>query len=285
MAFNSFYKALYLSWEVVTIYKIGEFSKIVGITTKTLRYYDNEGILTPSYRNQANGYRLYSSDDIKKAEIVADMRKFGFTISEMKDALRNIKNRNDFIDYLEEKVVITRGVIERHQQLISEIQLYLKDHAVMHTAILSPTLIVTETELPSINIASIRFQGQYNEIGLYFEKLYRIIQNKTDGPPITCYHSLEFCERADIEVCVPISERIKSSDVITRKIRCSRALCVKYMGEYGGLKFAYRALFDYANTNNLTYCSPIIEIYQKGYGTTMAGNPARYETDIYLPLI
>ena len=142
----------------------------------------------------------------------------------------------------------------------------------------------TETELPSINIASIRFQGQYHEIGIYFDKLYRIVQNKADGAPITCYHSLDFCEIADIEVCIPISKKLKSHEVITRKIPCSRALCVKYIGEYNGLKFAYKALFDYANKNNLTYHAPIIEIYQKGYGTTMAGNPEKYETDIYLPL-
>lgn len=72
--------------------------------------------------------------------------------------------------------------------------------------------------------------------------------------------------------------------VVTRKIPCSRALHIKYIGEYSGLKLAYRALFDYANKNDLIYHAPIIEIYQKGYGTTMAGNPARYETDIYLPL-
>ena len=111
--------------EVVTIYRIGEFSKIVGMTTKTLRYYDDEGILTPSYRNKANGYRLYSPEDIKKAEIVAEMRNFGFTISEMKDALRNIRDDDDFIDYLDEKIIITKGLIERHQQLISKIELYL----------------------------------------------------------------------------------------------------------------------------------------------------------------
>ena len=164
--------------------------------------------------------------------------------------------------------------------LYSKIELHLEKHATTHKTVLNQMLAVTETELPSINIASIRFQGQYHEIGIYFEKLYRIVQNKADGAPITCYHSLDFCEIADIEVCIPISKKLKSHEVITRKIPCSRALCVKYIGEYNGLKFAYKALFDYANKNNLTYHAPIIEIYQKGYGTTMAGNPARYETDI-----
>ncbi len=46
----------------------------------------------------------------------------------------------------------------------------------------------------------------------------------------------------------------------------------------------YQYIYRYANKNNLTYHAPIIEIYQKGYGTTMAGNPEKYETDIYLPL-
>lgn len=73
------------------MYKIGEFSKIIGITTKTLRYYDAEGILSPSYRSSENGYRFYSEADMKKAEMIIEMRKFNFTISEMKDALRNIQ--------------------------------------------------------------------------------------------------------------------------------------------------------------------------------------------------
>jgi DNA-binding transcriptional MerR regulator len=55
------------------MYRIGEFSKIVGITTKTLRYYDAEGILSPTYRDKETGYRLYSETDIEKASIIADI--------------------------------------------------------------------------------------------------------------------------------------------------------------------------------------------------------------------
>lgn len=46
------------------MYKIGEFSQIVGLTTKTLRYYDKEGILSPSYRNKETRYRFYSEIDV-----------------------------------------------------------------------------------------------------------------------------------------------------------------------------------------------------------------------------
>lgn len=34
------------------MYRIGEFSKITQLSKKTLRYYDEEGLLSPSYRDQ-----------------------------------------------------------------------------------------------------------------------------------------------------------------------------------------------------------------------------------------
>lgn len=69
------------------MYKIGEFSKITKLTVKTLRYYDEENILKPSYRNEENGYRFYEENDFKKAELIVLLRNLGFSISEVKDVL------------------------------------------------------------------------------------------------------------------------------------------------------------------------------------------------------
>lgn len=266
------------------MYKIGEFSQIVGLTTKTLRYYDKEGILSPSYRNKETGYRFYSEIDVEKADLIADMRKFNFTISEMKDALRNIRNRDDFADYLIEKASITQDLIDRYTQLISEIKEYLNRYNYSEKNQYAEEYVVSETELPNMKIAGIRFKGQYHEIGSYFEKLYGIINNQAVGSPVTCYFSLEYSEQADIEVCVPILERVTTAGVICKNLIGGKALCVTHVGKYEGLKLAYRALFDYANRKHLEYTMPLIEIYRKGYGTTMEGNPDKYITEIYLLL-
>lgn len=266
------------------IYKIGEFSKIVGITAKTLRYYDAEGILSPSYRNKDTGYRFYSEGDIEKAEIISNMRKFNFTISEMKDALRSIKHSEDFRDYLYEKVSLTQDLIERYTQLISEIQEYLKSNILVQNQEFNMPYSVSEVEIPAMKIAGIRFQGQYHEISMYFEKLYRIVQNRVTGSPITCYYSLEYSEQADMEVCVPVSEKVNGNGVISRNLQKNKALHVTHIGKYEKLTSAYKVLFDYANEHHLTYETPLIEIYEKGYGTTMAGNPEKYITEIYLPI-
>ena len=49
------------------MYKIGEFSKITGLTVKALRYYDEQEILVPSIRCE-NSYRIYSEQDFEKAQ-------------------------------------------------------------------------------------------------------------------------------------------------------------------------------------------------------------------------
>ena len=194
------------------MYKIGEFSKIVGITTKTLRYYDAEGILSPANRDKETGYRLYSETDIEKASIVS------------------------------------------------------------------------EVDFPAMKVATLRFEGAYHEIGQYYERLYKIVKNRVAGVPITCYGSLEYSDRAHIEVCVPVTETINTEGVVTKNLCARRALRVVHIGNYDKLNFAYRALFDYANEHRLSYTAPLIEVYKKGYGTTMAGNPQKYLTEIYLPI-
>ena len=46
------------------MYKIGELSKLTKIPVKTLRFYDNEGILSPDRIDEFTGYRYYSASKI-----------------------------------------------------------------------------------------------------------------------------------------------------------------------------------------------------------------------------
>ena len=68
------------------MYRIGEFSRITSLTVKALRYYDEEGILSPSERDK-NGYRLYNETDYEKARQIVLLRELDFSIMEIKDCL------------------------------------------------------------------------------------------------------------------------------------------------------------------------------------------------------
>lgn len=266
------------------MYRIGEFSKITGLTTQTLRYYDREKILSPSYRKEENGYRYYSAEDIETAQFISWLRKFNFSIMEMKDVLSNMRTQEDFNDFIMEKIILTENSIKEQHNLIAEMKAYLALSPLENKEVIDMCYEVSPMELNSQLVASIRFKGKYCEIGDYFTKVFACAGDKVNGVPFTCYYNLEYAEIADMEVCVPVSAPVLGQGIQTRTIENVSVIGVKHIGAYENLGMAYQALFDYARQHELEYVAPIIEFYDKSMGYALKGNPDKYETRIYLPI-
>jgi len=65
------------------MYKIGEFSKIVNIPVRTLRYYDEYGILQPGHIDNFTGYRYYTEENIIECEFIKLLKSVNFTLEEI----------------------------------------------------------------------------------------------------------------------------------------------------------------------------------------------------------
>lgn len=70
------------------MYKIGMFAGMNHVTIKTLRYYDEQGILKPAYVEEENGYRYYIATQIADLHQIMALREIGFTIEEIKAFLQ-----------------------------------------------------------------------------------------------------------------------------------------------------------------------------------------------------
>ena len=66
------------------MYKIGEFSKIVNIPVRTLRYYDDYGILVPKECDQYTGYRYYSDQNIEECNLIVLLKSLNFSLEEIR---------------------------------------------------------------------------------------------------------------------------------------------------------------------------------------------------------
>lgn len=66
--------------------KINEAEALVGITRKNIRFYEEEGLLTPR-RNRANGYRDYGEEDVTRLQQIKLLRKLGMPLSEIRRVL------------------------------------------------------------------------------------------------------------------------------------------------------------------------------------------------------
>lgn len=66
-------------------YKIGEIAALYSVSPDSLRYYEEIGLLTP--RRDANGYRMYSIEDIWRLNVIRDMLKLDFPTGQIKEYL------------------------------------------------------------------------------------------------------------------------------------------------------------------------------------------------------
>ena len=65
------------------MFKIGEFSRISRVPTKTLRYYDEIGLFTPARVDASNGYRLYSADQLPRLNRILVLKEMGLSLTEI----------------------------------------------------------------------------------------------------------------------------------------------------------------------------------------------------------
>jgi MerR family copper efflux transcriptional regulator len=60
---------------------IGEFAKKVGVSTDTVRFYEKVGFFSQNRRE--NGYRTYTEEDLKTAQLIASGKSMGFSLREI----------------------------------------------------------------------------------------------------------------------------------------------------------------------------------------------------------
>lgn len=68
-------------------YKIGEISQLYGIGTDTVRYYEEQGLISPM--RAQNGYRMYSINDVWRMNVIRDLRALGFSVAQIGEYLQN----------------------------------------------------------------------------------------------------------------------------------------------------------------------------------------------------
>ena len=68
---------------------IGEFSNICRVSTKTLRYYAEIGLLLPSEVNPENGYRYYAIEQLETMLFINHLKAYHFSLDEIGDILKS----------------------------------------------------------------------------------------------------------------------------------------------------------------------------------------------------
>lgn len=63
--------------------KIGDFSSLAQVSIKTLRYYDERGLLSPVHIDPETGYRYYSASQLSRLHRILALKDFGFSLEQI----------------------------------------------------------------------------------------------------------------------------------------------------------------------------------------------------------
>lgn len=70
-------------------YSIGKISKECNVTIKTLRYYDEIGLLKPEFRDESTNYRYYTKEQMSTVLVIRRLRSLGLSITDIKEIISN----------------------------------------------------------------------------------------------------------------------------------------------------------------------------------------------------
>lgn len=101
------------------VWKVGELAKLAGLTIRTLRFYDQIGLFSPSGHSNS-GYRLYTETDISRLQQILSLKELGLSLEQIKavmagDQLNLLHTVSLQIDRLKEN-------IRMQQQLLHELE-------------------------------------------------------------------------------------------------------------------------------------------------------------------
>ena len=111
------------------LYRIGEFAKKVGKTSRTLRFYEQLRLIFPQGRTES-GYRLYGEDALLQVQWVEQLQNWGFSLGDIKSFLEGLdqaQNRpekmNQLRGFYEERLTETQAQLRK----LLELEVQLKD--------------------------------------------------------------------------------------------------------------------------------------------------------------
>lgn len=139
-------------------------------------------------------------------------------------------------------------------------------------------------EIEPMRVAYMKYQGIATKANKVFPNVFKAIQGKANGGPLFNYLSMDYQSKwANIELCVPTNESPQGNGIEVKELPRIKALCLTHIGSYNSLSLAYNAIDKYARENKIVLTPPFREIFIKGPGMFLKGNPNKYITEIQFP--
>ncbi|MBG9465139.1 hypothetical protein ABE55_00915 [Bacillus thuringiensis] len=241
------------------MYKIGEFSKINKMSQRMLRYYEEKGLLKPR-KDELNGYRYYTHDDITIVNKIKLLRKYHFSIDEIKNVLG--------MDSISIKDVYHQKIAELYEKTIEYSHVIEEMKACIEPKNTPPNRVNAYDVFVGVrkpfHALCLRNVVDDDGLELLINQLQKSINQLNPilrGKHFAIFHSIEDGDfsRYDVEVCQPIVFENEVKDTRIKFFKEKNFIYTIHIGNYDSVSYAYGALNDWAHSNGYQLDGPFIE--------------------------
>ena len=267
------------------MYTIGEFSKLTGLSVRTLRFYHDKKILIPATVDSDTGYRFYDERNLETARVIVALRDLDFSLEDVGEIITRYDDDGDILDWLDRQKRELTNRLTHTQDLLQRIE------GVIHTEREARQLDIKDASTYQIQeqilepqlVGGIRVKGKYSECSQVFPKLGRQLGRYIAGKPLCLFYDDEYRdEDADFEPCMPLRKQVAKEGIDVRELPGGRCLSLIHRGPYQKLSRSYSRLLRYIKQNEHQGQLPSREVYLKGPGMIFQGNPKKYLTEIQI---
>lgn len=262
------------------MYSIGEFSRITGLSVKTLRFYHDKGLLKPFYVDAGSGYRYYDGRCVEKAQVIVRLRNLEFSLKEITDILEQYDDESEILEYLQSQQDRMEQRVEAFGEIARRLGEIIYTEKEVREIMKSSSFEIEEKVVEPMLIAGVRMKGKYSDCGKGFSKIGRHFGRFISGKPLTLHYDSEFRDDADFEVCMPIRQAREAEGISVRELPGGRCIALLHQGPYEELGRSYAKITDDIKQRGLKTLVPSREVYFKGPGMIFRGNPKKYLTEI-----
>ena len=243
------------------MFKIGEFSKLVKVSARMLRYYESSGLLAPAEVDPLTGYRMYRASQIPLLMRIIALRDMGFQVAQISALLPH------FHDAAVMKPALAQKQLEVHAAIAAE-QGKLDQIAKLGTQFEMECnkMMIYEVELktvPSEQVLSLRETIAAKDEALLWEKLWHFTAQHNVphlGGGYSTYHGDEYeADAVDTEIAIPVASLGENKDGFCYKElpAMPEVATIQFSGSYEGFAPATEKLALWIEAHNYQMCGPL----------------------------
>jgi predicted transcriptional regulator YdeE/DNA-binding transcriptional MerR regulator len=271
------------------MFKIGDFAKLSRVPVKTLRYYDEIGLLKPVGVDRFTRYRYYALEQLPILYRILGLKDLGFSLEQVGQLLEGDLTPSQLRHMLEKR----RGEIEAQialgREQLARLDLRLEE---IDQAGRLPDYGVILKKIEPQWVASIGgIIPSYAESEPIFDRLFDEIYSfvlsqglRCSQPGIAIYHDPQAGdENFLVEAACSLPRPIPASGAIRvyQLVGVDNAASVIHHGPFATIGQAYSAVIGWVEAHNLRICGPTREVYLQ---YERGGDQNRYVTEIQIPV-